>query len=58
MLVGRNVRQVHRAWQNSHAILAQPLPQADDVAPDYKTQASALLTATTHSGSTRSGIIR
>jgi hypothetical protein len=32
------------AWQNYRAILAQPLPQADDVAPDYKTQASALLT--------------
>lgn len=24
-------------------VLSQPLPQADDVAPDYKTQASALL---------------
>jgi hypothetical protein len=32
------------AWQNYRAILAQPLPQADGVAPDYKTQASALLT--------------
>jgi hypothetical protein len=32
------------AYQNYRAILAQPLPQADDVAPDYKTQASALLT--------------
>jgi hypothetical protein len=32
------------AWQNYRAILAQPLPQADDVAPGYKTQASALLT--------------
>jgi hypothetical protein len=26
------------------SILAQPLPQPDDVSPDYKTQASALLT--------------
>ena len=32
------------AYQNYRAILAQPLAQADDVAPDYKTQASALLT--------------
>jgi len=32
------------AYQNYRAILAQPLPQADNVAPDYKTQASALLT--------------
>src|SRR5882757_884423 len=32
------------AYQNYRGILAQPLPQADDVAPDYKTQASALLT--------------
>jgi hypothetical protein len=32
------------AYQNYRAILAQPLPQADDVAPDYKTRASALLT--------------
>jgi hypothetical protein len=32
------------AYENYRAILAQPLPQADDVAPDYKTQASALLT--------------
>jgi hypothetical protein len=32
------------AYDNYRAILAQPLPQADDVAPDYKTQASALLT--------------
>jgi hypothetical protein len=32
------------AYQNYRAILSQPLPQADDVAPDYKTQASALLT--------------
>ena len=32
------------AYQNYRAILAQPLPQADEVAPDYKTQASALLT--------------
>jgi hypothetical protein len=32
------------AYQNYRAILAQPLPQADDVAPDYNTQASALLT--------------
>jgi hypothetical protein len=32
------------AWLNYRAILSQPLPQADDVAPDYKTQASALLT--------------
>src|ERR1700729_826213 len=28
------------AYLNSRAILSQPLPQADDVAPDYKTQAS------------------
>jgi hypothetical protein len=32
------------AWRNYRAILSQPLPQADNVAPDYKTQASALLT--------------
>jgi hypothetical protein len=32
------------AYDNYRAILAQPLPQADDVAADYKTQASALLT--------------
>ena len=32
------------AYENYRAILAQPLPQPDDVAPDYKTQASALLT--------------
>jgi hypothetical protein len=32
------------AYQNYRAILSQPLPQPDDVAPDYKTQASALLT--------------
>jgi hypothetical protein len=32
------------AWQNYRAILAPPLAQADDVTPDYKTQASALLT--------------
>jgi hypothetical protein len=32
------------AWLNYRAILSQPLPQPDDVAPDYKTQASALLT--------------
>jgi hypothetical protein len=32
------------AYLNYRAILSQPLPQADDVAPDYKTQASALLT--------------
>jgi hypothetical protein len=32
------------AYDNYRAILAQPLTQADDVAPDYKTQASALLT--------------
>jgi hypothetical protein len=32
------------AWQNYRAILAWPLAQPDDVAPDYKTQASALLT--------------
>jgi hypothetical protein len=32
------------AYQNYRAILAQPLAQPDDVAPDYKTQASALLT--------------
>jgi hypothetical protein len=32
------------AWRNYRAILSQPLPQADDVSPDYKTQASALLT--------------
>jgi hypothetical protein len=33
------------AYDNYRAILVQPLPQADDVAPDYKTQASALLTS-------------
>jgi hypothetical protein len=32
------------AYLNYRAILSQPLPQADNVAPDYKTQASALLT--------------
>jgi hypothetical protein len=32
------------AWRNYRAILSQPLPQADNVAPDHKTQASALLT--------------
>jgi hypothetical protein len=32
------------AYLNYRDILAQPLPQADNVAPDYKTQASALLT--------------
>jgi hypothetical protein len=32
------------AWQNYRAILAQPVPRPDDVAPDYDTQASALLT--------------
>jgi hypothetical protein len=32
------------AWRNYRAILSQPLPQADNVPPDYKTQASALLT--------------
>ena len=32
------------AMRNYRAILSQPLPQADDVSPDYKTQASALLT--------------
>jgi hypothetical protein len=32
------------AYLNYRDILSQPLPQADDVAPDYKTQASALLT--------------
>jgi hypothetical protein len=32
------------AYDNYRAILAQPLPQVDNVAPDYKTQASALLT--------------
>lgn len=38
------------AWQNYRAILAQPLPQADDVAPDYKTRASALLTGNDNIG--------
>src|SRR6266700_3828058 len=32
------------AYVNYRAILSQPLPQADNVAPDYKTQAAALLT--------------
>jgi hypothetical protein len=32
------------AYQNYRAILAQPVPRPDDVAPDYDTQASALLT--------------
>jgi hypothetical protein len=31
------------AYQSYRAILSQPLPQADNVAADYKTQASALL---------------
>jgi hypothetical protein len=31
-------------YQNYRDILSQPLPGAADVAPDYKTQASALLT--------------
>jgi hypothetical protein len=31
------------AYQDYRDILSQPLPQADDVAPDYKTQADALL---------------
>jgi hypothetical protein len=30
-------------YENYRDILSQPLPQADNVAPDYKTQASALL---------------
>lgn len=33
------------AYLNYRDILANPLPQADDVAPDYKTQAGALLNA-------------
>jgi hypothetical protein len=33
------------AYLNYRDILARPLPQADDVAPDYKTQAGALLNA-------------
>jgi len=33
------------AYLNYRDILAHPLPQADDVAPDYKTQAGALLNA-------------
>jgi hypothetical protein len=32
------------AYQSYRAILAQPIPQADDVSPDYKTQVGALLT--------------
>ena len=31
------------AYQNYRAILAQPIPQPDDVAADYKTQVSSLL---------------
>jgi hypothetical protein len=31
------------AYQNYREILSQPLEQADNVAPDYKSQASALL---------------
>jgi len=31
------------AYQSYRSILSQPLPQADDVAADYKTQAGALL---------------
>jgi hypothetical protein len=31
------------AYQRYRSILSQPLPQADDVAADYKTQAGALL---------------
>jgi hypothetical protein len=31
------------AYQNYRGILGQPLPQADSVSADYKTQASALL---------------
>ncbi len=30
-------------YQDYRDILSRPLPQADDVSPDYKTQASALL---------------
>jgi hypothetical protein len=30
-------------YQDYHDILARPLDQPDNVAPDYKTQASALL---------------
>lgn len=33
------------AYLNYRDILARPLPQADDVAPDYKTQAGVLLNA-------------
>jgi hypothetical protein len=33
------------AYNNYRDILSQPLPQADNVAPDYKTQAGALLNA-------------
>jgi len=33
------------AYLNYRDILARPLPQADDVAPDFKTQAGALLNA-------------
>jgi len=32
-----------QAYQTYRDILSQPLPEADNVAPDYKTQASALL---------------
>lgn len=32
------------AYDSYRSILAQPLPQADNVAPDYKSQAAALLT--------------
>jgi hypothetical protein len=33
-----------QAYQTYRDMLSQPLPQADSVAADYKTQASALLT--------------
>jgi hypothetical protein len=38
------------AYQNYRDILSQPLPQPDDVAADYKTQASALLTGNDNIG--------
>ena len=40
------------AYLNYRDILARPLPEADDVAPDYKTQAGALLNADVISGET------
>lgn len=40
------------AYLNYRDILARPLPQVDDVAPDYRTQAGALLNADVIDGET------